>query len=123
MVTVQGGDRDDYRQTPCATCPWLRDSPIGMFPPEVFRHSARTAYDLSQHRFGCHTSGSDDPATCAGLLLRGAQHNLAVRMHGPDTDGISCDRPLYDSYREMAIANGVDPDDPMLAPCRDGVYP
>jgi hypothetical protein len=26
---------------------------------------------------------------------------------------------LYDNYRSMAVANGVDPDDPILAPCRD----
>ena len=26
---------------------------------------------------------------------------------------------LFESYREMAIANGVDPDDPVLADCRD----
>lgn len=29
-------------------------------------------------------------------------------------DGIA----LYDSYREMAVANGVPPDDPIIAPCR-----
>ncbi|MFJ7216566.1 hypothetical protein [Amycolatopsis sp. NPDC098790] len=31
-------------------------------------------------------------------------------MHGPDiTTAVSSDRPLYDNYRAMAIANGVDP--------------
>jgi len=25
---------------------------------------------------------------------------------------------LFDSYAEMAIANGVEPNDPVLAPCR-----
>lgn len=28
------------------------------------------------------------------------------------------DAPLYDSNRSMAEANGVDPDDPALTPCR-----
>lgn len=26
---------------------------------------------------------------------------------------------LFENYRAMAIANGVAPDDPILAPCRD----
>lgn len=31
---------------------------------------------------------------------------------------MSSDRPLYDSYRDMAIANGVAPDAPALDRCR-----
>ncbi|MFJ1768020.1 DUF6283 family protein [Amycolatopsis sp. NPDC088138] len=109
-----------YQATPCTRCPWLRDSPTGAFPPEVFQHSAHTAYDLATHKFGCHSSPRDEPKTCAGFLLRGSAHNLAVRVHGPDVPtAVSTDRPLYDDYREMAIANGVAPDDPTLAPCRD----
>jgi hypothetical protein len=67
-------------------------------------------------------SGSDKPVTCAGFLLRNAANNLAVRlaaMQGrlllPIKDS---GFPLYDSYRDMAIANGVDPDDPALVRCR-----
>lgn len=63
--------------------------------------------------FGCHTSKSDEPRICAGWLLRGAQHNAAVQalladgtLPRPDlSDGVE----LYDSYAEMAIANGVAP--------------
>ncbi|GLY43013.1 hypothetical protein Amsp01_090360 [Amycolatopsis sp. NBRC 101858] len=111
-----------YQTSPCARCPWLRDSPVGAFPPEVFRHSARTTYDLATHKFGCHASTPAQPKTCAGFLLRGAAHNLSVRVHGPDvTAAVSTDRPLYDNYREMAIANGVAPGDPSLAPCRDSL--
>ncbi|WP_370964942.1 DUF6283 family protein [Amycolatopsis sp. cg9] len=109
----------DYQSSPCARCPWLRDSPVGAFPPEVFRHSARTTYDLATHKFGCHASTREQPKTCAGFLLRGAAHNLSVRVHGPDATAVSSDRPLYDNYREMAIANGVHPDDPALQQCRD----
>ena len=32
---------------------------------------------------------------------------------------ISSPYPLYETYREMAIANGVSPDEPALVPCRD----
>ncbi len=60
---------------------------------------------------------------CAGFLLRGANHNLSVRLkliqgdHFEDvTDG---GHQLHESYRAMAVANGVAPDDPVLAPCRD----
>jgi hypothetical protein len=52
----------------------------GEFPAEAFRHSASTAYDMAQHTFACHESGSKKPATSAGFLLRGADHNLAVRL-------------------------------------------
>ncbi len=109
-----------YQATPCTRCPWLRDSPTGAFPPEVFQHSAHTTYDLATHKFGCHASPRDEPKTCAGFLLRGSAHNLAVRVYGPEVPtAVSTDRPLYDNYREMAIANGVAPDDPALTPCRD----
>ncbi|MFI6803286.1 DUF6283 family protein [Streptosporangium canum] len=35
-------------------CPFRTDA-VGTFPPEVFRHSARTAYDLAVATFGCHS--------------------------------------------------------------------
>ncbi|MFD9735683.1 DUF6283 family protein [Umezawaea sp. NPDC059074] len=102
-------------------CPWRADAPVGTFPPEAFQHSARTAHDLSEGRFGCHNSADPTkPLTCAGFLLRGAQHNLEVRVNGPDEALISDGgHELYASYRAMAVANGVDPDDPALAGCRD----
>lgn len=121
VVTVAGGG-SGYRKTPCPDCPWRRDAEVGAFPAEAFRHSARTAYDLSRHRFGCHASGAEKPATCAGFLLSGAAHNLSVRLDvltgRVDLGQVSSPVPLYDSYREMAEANGVAPDDAALAPCR-----
>lgn len=117
VVSLESFDRG-FRSHPCATCPWRKDAPTGVFPPEVFRHSARTAYDLATSKFGCHTSGREKPATCAGFLLRGASDNLAVRMSREDFSGVHSLVELYGSYREMAVANGVDPDDPALAPCR-----
>lgn len=78
---------------------------------------------MSTHTFACHDSGARKPALCAGFLLRGADHNLAIRLalvvkgqsFNDVTDG---GHPLHDSYRDMAIANGVPADDPSLAPCR-----
>lgn len=126
VVTIKSEREDNrvYRRKPCSDCPWRKDAKIGEFPVEAYQHSARTAYDMAQETFACHQSGTDKPATCAGFLLRGAAHNLSVRLglmegkidlHEVSDDGID----LYDSYRDMAIANGVDPDDERLKPCRD----
>jgi hypothetical protein len=112
-----------FRRKPCGDsghqpCPWRRDAPTGAFPAEAYRLSAPTAYDMATRTFGCHASGTDRPTTCAGFLLRGAGDNLAVRMWRTDLSVVTSDVELYDSYRQMAEANGVHPDDPALAPCR-----
>lgn len=121
VVTVKGGART-YRRQPCQECPWRRDAPIGAFPAEAYRLSAETAYDLSTHQFACHMSGAERPATCAGFLLRGATHNLGTRLAlsrgAINPEEVTSDVELFDSYREMAEANGVDPDDPVLRRCR-----
>lgn len=122
VVTLLGASGAHHRREPCPHCPWRRDQPVGRFPAEAFRHSAETAYDASDHRFGCHMSGAKAPETCAGFLLANADNNIAVRldyMRGRIEPGsITTSTSLYDSYREMAEANGVDPDDPALARCR-----
>jgi hypothetical protein len=111
-----------YRRKPCETCPWRVDA-VGEFPSETFRLSADTAYDMATNVFGCHSSGLNKPTTCAGFLLRGAEHNLRVRLamelHGMGRDVSDDGLVLHESYRAMAVANGVDPNDPILAPCRD----
>jgi len=120
VISVKGSCTA-YRKKPCSDCPWRKDA-VGIFPSEAFRHSAGTAYDMSQRTFSCHQSGADKPATCAGFLLRGAEHNLSVRLmyiDGKLGDDVSdAGIELHDGYRAMAIANGVDPDDEALAPCR-----
>lgn len=117
VVTVKGG-KHAYRREPCDGCPWRVDQ-TGSFPAEAFRHSANTAEDMSEREFACHMSGSDHPTTCAGFLLRGADHNLATRMKSAqgryDWDDIrDGGHELHDDYRAMAIANGVDPRDDAL---------
>lgn len=122
VVTVEGGS-GLYRREPCPGCPWRADQ-AGAFPAEAFRLSASTAYDMARSTFACHESGQVKPAMCAGFLLRGADHNLSVRlktMHGAiDFDAIhDGGHELHNSYRAMAVANGVDADDPSLIMCRD----
>lgn len=123
VVTVTSDTPNGYRRKPCSDCPWRVDA-VGQFPAEAFRHSASTAYDMAVKEFACHQSGAEKPATCAGYLLRGARHNLATRMKASrgaiDFNAITDDGlELFDNYREMAEANGVCPDDPVLSRCRD----
>ena len=125
VLTIEGGS-GAFRRQPCSDCPWRKDA-VGEFPAEAFRHSAPTAYDLGSSTFGCHQSGQAKPATCAGFLLRGAEHNMQVRirerLYGEDYSGVTDGgHDLHDDYVAMAVANGVDPDDPVLAPCRRGSY-
>lgn len=120
VVTVEGGHKG-YRREPCTGCPWRIDN-TGTFPAQAFEHSAGTAHDMSTHVFACHESGVTGGHTCAGFLLRGADHNLSVRM-GQSTgvylnDVTDGGHELHDSYRAMAEANGVDPDSPALQACR-----
>lgn len=121
VVTIRGG-RGQYRRRPCGGCPWVVEN-TGSFPAEAFAHSANTADDLSGHMFGCHESGTAKPATCAGFLLRGADHNMAVRMRSAtgdfDLSQVHDDgRELHPGYVSMAVANGLDPADPALRNCR-----
>lgn len=130
VVTVQGGT-EAYRRWPCGGdestpdrpgCPWRVDA-TGRFPAEAFAHSAETAYDQSNHTFACHEAGVEHPATCAGFLLRGAEHNIAIRL-GTARGRIDLDEvhdgghELHADYRSMAVANGLDADDPRLRDCR-----
>ena len=122
VLTVAGGP-GHYRRSPCGGCPWRIDQ-TGTFPADAFAHSAATAYDLSDRTFGCHEAGAERPLICAGFLLRGAEHNLAVRLRAAAGrinlaavhDG---GHALHADYRAMAVANGMDAGDPRLAPCRD----
>lgn len=117
VVTVVGSS--DYQRQPCAECPW-RKANVGSFPAEAFRHSAITAHDMAQTTFACHMKGVDRSSVCAGFLLFGADDNLSVRMARAkrrmmDVRGNA--EELFATYRLMAEANGVPPDDPALEHC------
>lgn len=122
VVTVEGGRSGIYRREPCSKCPWRCDA-VGEFPAEAFKHSASTAYDMAPNTFACHSSGVEKPAVCAGFLLRNSENNLGVRLMlsrgelelGQVHDG---GHELFESYRAMAVANGVDECDPVLTACR-----
>lgn len=110
------------RRRPCENCPWRKDARPGEFSAERYRALAASAYDLSEVLFACHKSLDGREVTCAGFLARGADHNLAVRFaylrRGLEPIDRSDGLDLYEGFRELAIANGVEPDDPALGPCR-----
>lgn len=119
VVTISG-EHAGHCKKPCPTCPWRKDA-VGIFPAQAFRHSAPTAYDAAPTLFACHTSGVAQGKICAGFLLRNALNNLAYRIgfaKGRFRNVSDGGHELFDSYREMAIANGVDPNDPVLTACR-----
>lgn len=123
VVSIKGGTESNcYRRELCPTRPWRVDA-VGEFPAEAFRHSAKTAHDMSPHVFSCYESGISKPATCAGFVLQGAGHNLAVRVRRMEgsigLDVTDQGSKLHQSYRAMAIANGVAPDDESLRLCGD----
>lgn len=110
------------RKRPCADCPWRRDAPIGHFPPEAFIRLASSAHDMDRKVFQCHDTTDQVPLVCAGFLERGADHNLTIRLAYSNGDFERTDRTggedLYADFREMAVANGVDPEHPELRSCR-----
>jgi hypothetical protein len=111
------------RKRPCGNCPWRLDAPVGEFSPARYRKLAACAADMSSVLFTCHKSTEAQPVVCAGFLSVGADHNLAVRMalitfrlqQQDRSGGVA----LHPSFRAMAIAQGVPPDDPALTQCRD----
>lgn len=116
VVLVEG--MGSHRREPCGGCPWRIDQ-TGAFPAGAFRISADTCFDGALKLFACHESGLRRPATCAGFLIVNSAHNVIARMRGISGGrGCSSPVPLHPSYKAMAIANGVAPDDPAIALCR-----
>lgn len=122
-VETRGAGVHAHRRKPCRECPWRMDVPPGVFPPDAFRESAPTAYDSALGTFGCHMNKLTATATCAGFLLRHGENNIGVRL-ALSGERINLDEvddgglPIYPSYREMAISNGVPADDPVLQQVR-----
>lgn len=103
----------------CPECPWRRDVPPGRFPPERFRALADTCKPGGlRPMFACHLSPEGAERACAGFVLVAGPDANSVRLaaaRGRFRPGeVSTDAPLFGSYREMAEANGVAPDDPAL---------
>lgn len=107
---------------PCAECPWRRDVALGKFPPARFIALAATAYDMASTVFACHMTEGDKTMACAGFIRQQGAHNMALRMatmRSREPFVVKSDVPLFENYRQMAIANGVRHNHPSLTHCRD----
>lgn len=107
-----------YCRTPCVECPWRRDAKPGKFPPERYIKLAPTAYDMARGVFACHMTNEGKEVACAGFIISQGAHNLSLRMSRQSFEART-DAPLFFTYRELAIANGVPADHPALRQCRD----
>jgi hypothetical protein len=99
----------------CGECPWLRSSPVGRFPVERYEALADTCKPgWLRPVFACHkTPEGDGTRACAGMLLVVGTDSNAVRLAiikgALNLKAVSATGPLYDSFIEMAQANGCDP--------------
>lgn len=107
----------------CVECPWRRSAPAGKFSADKYRELATTAEDMSQRVFTCHMTPEHKPNACAGWIQQQGGHNLTIRMAlisgAIDLAEIEPVPDLHANYREIAIANGVDDDDPALDKIRN----
>jgi hypothetical protein len=102
-----------YVRRTCSECPWLRETEVGRFPPERYRALWETCQPGGlAHLFACHKTERSERA-CAGMLaVCGPDINMVrlLASYGKiDLGAIEATGPLYDSFDEMARANGYDP--------------
>lgn len=110
------------RNTPCPECPWRRDAPVGHFPADRYRALAGTSTQSFGTLFACHLSEEGNDLTCAGYLAVAGATSIRVRLavSGGHLDLTSIADaapnfpPMYGSFAEMAVANGVPAGDPTL---------
>ena len=102
--------------TPCSECPWRKDVAPGRFPPERYIALRRTAQQgFGNPIFACHKTTEGRDNACVGFLLVEGDQNFQVRMAvitgRLDYGKLKSPYPLYESYAELAAANGVEQDD------------
>ena len=95
----------------CPECPWLRAATLGKFPPGRYAALEATCRPGGLPSvFGCHMTPEGGERACAGFLLVCGRDNNRVRVamiRGAfNPAAIEATGPLYDSFDEMAAANG-----------------
>lgn len=99
----------------CDACPWRRDVPTGLFPPERFESlRASIEQDLGNPMFACHKSPEGKEFACVGYLmsddsLQNVQVRIATAQGRIDRDALTAKGPLFETFDAMARANGVQP--------------
>lgn len=98
--------------TTCNECPFLKDVPVGRFPPERFQQLRRTAQQGFNPIFACHKTIEGSDNACVGYLLVDGLNNFNVRLALSrkrfNPSELKATGPLYDSYKEMEDANDLD---------------
>ena len=102
-------------KTVCRECPWKRDAAPGKFPPARYAALEATCRPGGLPGvFACHLSREGGERACAGfLMVCGADNNrvrFAMMRGAVNLAAITSDAPLYDSFDEMARANGYEPE-------------
>lgn len=95
----------------CSNCPWLKSSPPGEFSVERYIALKPSMQQGFGCIFACHKSREGEEFACVGAILRGglANFNMRVLVHRRhiSLEDLRATGPLYDSFTEMARANGV----------------
>lgn len=93
----------------CGECPWRRDAPVGLFPPERFQKLRSTVPPPGEDGllpiFACHKSPAGEEQACVGYLLVVGYANIAVRLAAVRNafvmEELTSDGPLFDSYDQV----------------------
>ena len=102
--------------TPCKDCPFRKGveklAESEKFSKERYEALQSTVKQgLGQPVFACHKSTEEAPLACVGYLLVEGGINFSVRIavieKRLDFSKLFCKEELYESYEEMAKANGV----------------
>ena len=105
------------KRSPCSSCPWRKDAKLGLWHDDHYREMADSCQRDGHSRMGCHKSTLENFTVCAGWVLVLGYNAIGVRlghMQGkfdPENDFDAGGLGLYESWEEMAKANGVDTPD------------
>jgi hypothetical protein len=106
----------------CDECPWRTDVPVGRFSPDRYVALRLTVEQGFNSIFACHKTKDDESSACVGFLLVDGVNNWNMRLAAAlgmfKPSELEASGPLYESFAEMAKANGVDLD--ALPPVPDG---
>jgi len=95
----------------CDECPWRKNAAPGRFAPERYVALAGTSKQGFGAIFTCHKTDDGNEHACVGWLMVDGPENLVVRFAiakgDIDFKNLRSRGELYDSYGEMAEANGV----------------
>ena len=101
------------KRRPCKTCPWRKDAELGYWHQDHYRDMAKSCQRDGPNQMMCHQSRDTNQIVCAGWVLVLGFDAIGVRraVHNgdfdPNRDFESGGLELYDSWEEMAEANGV----------------